>query len=79
MNNCTNNQPSQIREYIFLSTIKMLLSSTFKFGPTAQIFPELALFHHTLIHAYEVVRIPLGSLRSLSQISPDELFSESIK
>ena len=53
-----------------LSTIKMLLSSIFKFGRTTQNFPKLALFHHTLNITHKVLRIPLCFLRFLSQSSP---------
>ena len=40
MNNYTNTKPTQISEYIFKSTIKILLSSIFKFGAMAQIPPQ---------------------------------------
>ena len=54
--------PNQLKwvNTFLLSIIKILLSSIFKFGLTAQIWPETTLFYHTLNFAHKVVRDTSG-------------------
>ena len=71
-NNSTNIQPTQIIGYIFYLQLKYYCRVYSNLGLRPKFVPKFTLFPQTLNCAHEVLRRPLGLLRSLYKSSLDK-------